>query len=437
MLGLSRLSYFGGLAAAVGVLAASWLALVYFFPAPPSKITIATATAGSSYELLGNRYKAILARSKVEVTVRLTNGAAENLRLLQDKNSGVAAGIVAGGVSDAALSPDLRSLGRVNYLPFWVFYRSVDIWPDLPSLKGKRIAVGQVGSDNQIVAKKLFELSGFNQETKVQPLAGQAAVKALAEGQVDAVFIAGTPDAPNIQILLRDPNIRLMNFPRADALSRIFPFLVHLVLPAGAIDFADNIPPADINLIGTTNAVLVRNNLHLQIVYLLTQAMMEVHGDAGLFKSAGEFPAPRDPEYPMADAARDFYRNGPTFLNRYLPFWVVNYMQRAAAVLIAATAVVVPIFGFMPWLYTWFREQSLRRLYRRLRDIEDALQQELSVQQAEALLNDLDKIDQAASVVPMRDSHLFFVFRQHLDQTRSRLTSRLVETRDKITKIAS
>src|SRR6516162_5138611 len=117
MLGLSRLRYFVGLVAVVGVLVASWLALVYFFPAPPSKIMIATATEGSTYELLGNRYKAILARSKVEVTVRLTNGAAENLRLLQDKNSGVAAGIVAGGVSDAALSPDLRSLGRVNYQP--------------------------------------------------------------------------------------------------------------------------------------------------------------------------------------------------------------------------------------------------------------------------------------------------------------------------------
>jgi len=437
MLGLSQRSYFGGLAAVVGVLAASWLALVYFFPAPPSKITIATATGGSTYELLGNRYKAILARSHVDVSVLLTNGAAENLRLLEDKNSGVEAGIVAGGVSDAALSPDLRSLGRVNYQPFWVFYRSVDIWPDLTSLKGKRIAVGPVGSDNQIVAKKLFELSSFNQETKVLPLGAQGAVKALAEGRVDAVFIAGAPDAPNVQTLLRDPHIRLMNFPRADALSRIFPFLVHLVLPAGAIDFADNVPPTDINLIGTTNAVLVRNDLHPQIVYLLTQALMEVHGDAGLFKSVGEFPVQRDPEYPMADTARDFYRNGPTFLNRYLPFWVVNYMQRAAAILVAATAIVVPIFSFMPRLFTWFREQSLRKLYRQLRDVEDALQQELSVHQAEALLNDLEKLDQAASVVPMRDSNLFFVFRQHLDQTRSRLTSRLVETRDKITKIAS
>ena len=437
MLGLGRPHYFVGLATAVGVLAVSWLALVYFFPAPPSKVTIATATGGSTYELLGNRYKAILARSHVDVTVRLTNGAVENLQLLEDRNSGVAAGIVAGGISDAVLSPGLRSLGRINYQPFWVFYRSPDIWPDLTSLKGKRIAVGPVGSDNQIVAEKLFELSGFNQETKVLPLAGQAAIKALDEGQVDAVFIAGAPHAPHIETLLRHPGIRLMNFPRADALSRIFPFLVHLILPAGAIDFADNIPPTEINMVGTTNAVLVRNDLHPQIVYLLTQALMEVHGDAGLFKSVGEFPAQRDPEYPMADTARDFYRNGPTFLNRYLPFWVVNDMQRAAALLVAATAVVLPIFGFMPRLYSWFREQSLRRLYRRLRDVEDALKQELSVHQVKALQRDLEKIDQAASVVPVRDSDLFFVFRHHLDQTRARLASRLVETRDEITKIAS
>jgi TRAP-type uncharacterized transport system substrate-binding protein len=212
MLRLGRLRYFAALAALIGVLAASW-ALFYFFPAPPSKITIATATGGSTYELLGNRYKAILARSHVDVTVRLTNGAAENLQLLQDGNSGVTAGIVAGGISDAALSPDLRSLGRVNYQPFWVFYRSEDVWPDLTSLKGKRIAVGPVGSDNQIVAQKLFELSGFNQETKIISLAAQAAVKALAEGRVDAVFIAGDPHAPNIQTLLRHPDIRLMNFP--------------------------------------------------------------------------------------------------------------------------------------------------------------------------------------------------------------------------------
>ena len=236
---------------------------------------MATASGGSTYALIGNRYKAVLARSHIDVTLLRTNGTAENARLLQDKNSGVVVGIVAGGVSDAARSPDLRSLGRINYRPFWVFYRSADIWPDLPSLKGKRIAVGLVDSDSQIVAERLFQLSGFGQETEVRSLGGEAAIKALDDGQVDAVLIAGAPNAPNIRKLLRDPNVRLMNFPRADALVRIFPFLDHLVLPAGAIDFANNVPSTDVNLIGTTNAILVRDDLHPQIVYLLTQALTQ------------------------------------------------------------------------------------------------------------------------------------------------------------------
>ncbi len=434
MSGSGSLRYFAVLAALVCVLAASWLALAHFFPAPPSKITMATASVDN--ELLGNKYKALLARFGVDVSVLRTNGAIENLLLLQKKNSGVEVAVVAGGVSDTALSPDLRSLGRVNYQPFWVFYRSADIWPDLLCLKGKRIVVGPAGSDNRVVAEKLFELSGFGQETEMVSLVGQAAVKALADGQVDAVFIAGTPNAPNIETLLRDPNVRLMNFPRADALSRIFPFLVHLVLPAGAIDFAKNIPPADVNLIGTTNAILVRNDLHPQIVYLLAQALMQVHDNAGLFKTAGEFPTQRDPEYPMADTARDLYRNGPTFLNRYLPFWVANYMQRAAAV-VATIALVLPIFSFTPRLYTWLREQRLRELYRRLRVIEEALQQEPSLDQAEVLQKDLEEIDRAAGVVPMRDSDLFFVFRQHFDQTRAHVVTCLAETRELMSKIAS
>jgi len=46
--GIKPTGYFVGLVAVVGVLVASWLALVYFFPAPPSKIMIATATEGST-----------------------------------------------------------------------------------------------------------------------------------------------------------------------------------------------------------------------------------------------------------------------------------------------------------------------------------------------------------------------------------------------------
>jgi TRAP transporter TAXI family solute receptor len=437
MFGLARWRLFTGSAAIVGILAAIWVALAYFIPAPPSKITIATGVKGGAYEILGNRYKEILARAHVAADVRLTDGTGENLRLLQEKNANVQVGLVGGGAANAALAPDLLSLGRINYQPLWVFYRSAEVWPDLPSLKGARIAAGPVGSDTRLITEKLLGISDIKDDTDVlSPLAGQPAAEALAERKVDALFVSAAADSPIIQGLLRNPVIRLMNFPRAEALTRIYPFLVRLVLPEGAIDFADDIPRADVNLIGTTNAILVRKDLHPQIVYLLAQALMEVHGNAGLFEQAGEFPTQTDPEYPMAESALDFYKRGPGLLNRYLPLWVANYAQRAIAILIAAIAIVLPVFSYTPRLYMWFAQRRLRKLYRRLRVVERALQTELTVSQAEALQSDLADIDQAASVVPMRDSDLFFIFRHHLDQTRSRLGSRVVEARKQTAKIA-
>jgi TRAP-type uncharacterized transport system substrate-binding protein len=423
------------LTAGILIVAASWAVLNYFIPGPPSHITIAAGPPGGTYALIADRYRAVLARSHVTVTVRTTEGASDNLRLLEDDKSGVEVGIVTGGISNATLSPGLLSLGRVSYDPFWVFYRANEAWPDVTSLRGKRIGAGAIGSAAHSVAQKLLAASGIDRETELLQLSGEAEIDALAQRRIDAAVLAGLPSSSTIHALLHDPSARLMNFPRADALTRIYPFLVHLVLPAGAIDFGENIPPADVNLIGTTNAVLVRRNLHPQIVFLLAQAISELHGDAGLFKRAGEFPIASDPEYPMAEGALYFYRNGPTLVNRYLPFWLASYMQRAAAI-IAAFAIVLPALSYTPRLFLWFGQQRLRKLYRRLRVVEQALQGELTGDQAEALLKELDEIDAAAGVVPMRDSDLFFIFRHHLDQTRARLAARLPKMQNGTAKIA-
>lgn len=302
--------------------------------------------------MFGNRYKEILGRAHVDLEVRLTDGAGKNLRLLQDNKANVHVGIVGGGASNAKLSPDVISLGRINYQPFWIFYRSKEIWSDLTSVRGKRIAVGPVGSGTRIVAEKVLGISGVAPEAeKLLPIFGPPAVKALVEGNVDAVFFPGTLDSPIIQTLLKDPEIKLMNLPRVEALTRIYPFLVRLILPAGVIDFANNIPETNVNIIGTTNAAVVRKDLHPQIIHLLAQALVEVHGDAGLFQRANEFPTQTDPEYPMAESARDFYKNGPSFLHRYLPFWIASYAQRIIAVLVATIAIVLPVFNYAPKLY--------------------------------------------------------------------------------------
>jgi hypothetical protein len=197
--------------------------------------------------------------------------------------------------------------------------------------------------------------------------------------------------------------------------------MVQLELPEGVIEVDPPNPPEDVTLVGTTAKVLIRNNLHPAIVQLLAQALKEEHQGAGLFQRSGQFPAIDDPEFPVSPIASDYYKNGPSFLARYLPFWMTVYAQRGIAFIVAALAIVFPAFGFAPRLYEWLIQRRLRRLYRRLRVVESTLESELTGPQIKLLESELTEIDRAARAVPLRHSDLYFMIRYHLDQLRSRL----------------
>jgi hypothetical protein len=236
-------------------------------------------------------------------------------------------------------------------------------------------------------------------------------------------------EAPLIQNLLRDPGVRLVSLPRVKALTRRFPVLTRLELPSGVIDLEKNIPDADVTLIGTTSSVLVRSDVHPEIIGLLARALVEVNSEPGVFQQFGEFPTQTDPEYPMAESARDFYKNGPSLLHRYLPFWVANYARRALAILVTAVAIMVPVFSYAPKLYLWFLRRRIIQLYRELRSVEHGLQPDLAMSQLVAFQSDIEKIDQASSALPMRHSDLFFALNAHIDLTRTRLRAMFIEAR--------
>ena len=132
------------------------LALVYFFPAPPSTITFATGPKGTSFDYFGQQYRERLARDHINLELRETNGAVENLKLLQDPDSGVDAAFVAGGVSNSKHAPGLLSLGTLFNNAIWTFYHSSQSIEHLSQLKGKRIAVGPTGSATRQIAEKIL-----------------------------------------------------------------------------------------------------------------------------------------------------------------------------------------------------------------------------------------------------------------------------------------
>src|SRR4029077_3999239 len=285
-----------GLAALALVIGAAWLVLEYLVPSPPFRVTIATGRKGTTFDYFGERYRAQFARAGIELDVRETAGALENLKLLRDRNSDVQIAFSTGGISDSTQAPDLRSMGLIFNVPFWVFYSSSQSLDSVTQLKGKRIAVGPEGSGARYTAERVLSRANIDAKTAtLLPLAGDLAVEALNKNMVDAALLVGGSDAPSVERLLNDPNIRLMNFSSADAFTRVFPDLVRLVLPKGVVQLDPPSPPDDITLVGTTAQVLIRGDLTPAIVQLLAQTLKEEHGGAGLFQRTGEFPAIDDP----------------------------------------------------------------------------------------------------------------------------------------------
>ncbi|HET7803623.1 MAG TPA: TAXI family TRAP transporter solute-binding subunit [Pseudolabrys sp.] len=435
MLGITRWHLFRLLAATLCVAGLVWLGMAYLIPAPPSQIVIATSPIGEHYHNLGTRYQGVLAASDIKVQLRATNGAKENLNLLNHSNSGVQIAFMQGGISNGRLAPDVMSLGRIDYQIFWLFYPTGETLTDLAQLKGKRIGLGAEGSGDRAVCEKILAVAGITYDnTTLVSVAPENVVNNLDAGAIDAVFRNFSPESPVLNALLRGPQYRLMNFTEAEALTRIFPYLVRLVLPKGAIDLARKMPVTDTALIATTNVLLARKDVHPAIVDLLAQTTLQAHSTPGLFQKVGEFPTETDPEYPMSQGARDFYRNGPSFLNRYLPFWMTNYAQRFLAVLVAVIAIVVPVFNYAPKLFLWLIRDRVRRLYRRLRLVDKALLTVPDSAQMQALHAELENIARAANIVPMHSSELFFELRAHIDRTRRHLAS--VDAQNGIARVA-
>ena len=424
MLGFNRWHLFEFFAAMLGLVAIVCVALSYFIPAAPPTVILATGFRGSSFEAFGRKYQEVLTRSHVDLGLRETSGALENLKLLQDPRSGVQAALVTGGISNGAEAPGVVSLGLIDNNPFWIFYLSKEPLERLSQLRGKRIAVGPPGSGTRFAAERILGKAGINSATAtLLPFGGSAAVDALKEGAVDVVWYNGGPGASAVHELLQNPEVRLMDFPLAEAFTRSFADVSRFELPKGAISIDPMIPPNDITLIGTNAKMLIRSDLHPEIVYLLLQAMKQVHGGKEIFQNAGEFPNGRDTEYPVAASASDFYKDGPSFLQRHLPLWLNVYVQRAIAVLLTAIAVGLPLFSYAPRLYRWFVEYRLGSIYRSLRIVEADLQADIDREQIAALAVELERLDREINdlKVPMRHSDIFFRVKSDLHLVRMRL----------------
>jgi len=413
-------------------LVAAVLAFVFLSAAPPTTLTLTSGPPGSAFHLTAERYARILAREGVTLKILPSQGSRDNLARLSDPKAQVDLGYVVGGEGGASApagAPRLVSLGSVSYQPLMIFYRG---HPKtlVSEFRKQRLDIGEEGSAASALAQTLLDANGIKpgDGTQVGRRAPEESVKALMAGRIDALFAMSdsTPTAL-MRELLRDEDVHLFDFVQAEGYTHRYTYLNRLTLPRGAIDFGEDIPAADIALIAPTVELVARDNLHPALSDLVLEAAREVHGRSGLYKKAGEFPAPIAHDFPISRDASRWFASGRSFLYRSFPFWIARLIERIVAIIVPMAIVLVPGIKIAPAIFRWRVMSRIYRWYAVLQRIElDSYAAPLDAQRCDDLLHRLAHVESTVRklVVPPAYGDLLYDLRGHIAVVRASLMGR-------------
>ena len=416
----------------LALLAAGLLVLAYWWlnPNPPERVTLATGPAQSAYEAFGKRYREALARDGIDVVLLPNEGSSHNLQLLREGRADVA--FVQGGTADLAPedADSIVSLGSLFVEPVWLFYRSDAAeratrkprLTNLRQLQGLRLNVGTEGSGVPRLMERLLEANKVAPgAVKISRLGQTPATVEFLAGRLDALVFASAPESLMVQMLLQTPGVQLLDFSQNEAYARRFPFLSPVTLPRGVVDLAAELPPRDVRLVASTTSLLARDETHPALLTLFAQNAQTLHGGAGWFQRAREFPNPRHSELPIAKEAERAMNDPVPMLQRYLPFWIANLIERMWLVLGILLAVMLPLSRIVPPLYQFRVRSRVFRWYGRLREIENDI--EARKADTAQLLSALDGLEaQVEKIsVPLSYADELYALRNHIHLVRKKL----------------
>lgn len=410
---------------------ASVLAIVGFLvayqfvaPAPPRKISIGTGSPKGAYFAFAKKYSELFAKENIALEVKITAGSAENLKLLEADSGGVDIAFVQGGMGVLAKTENLVSLGSLYFEPLWIFHQNNLILNRLSDLKGLRVSVGGDGSGTKVLAMQLLGLNGITaKNTRLLSYDSQQAAERLLHGEIDIAFFVTTHRSAYLGRLLKSKSIKLMGLERAEAYALRYHYLHVLKLPEGVIDFQNNIPSRDLTLVAPTTQLVARSAMHPALIDLFLQSAVKIHKSGGGFESRGEFPAPKYLDYELSEDAKRFYRSGPLFLQRYLPFWVATFLSRMKIMLLPLVALLYPLFKLMPPIYRWRMRSRIYRWYSELEAVDLEMNKEDLTASVDEYLLMLDNLEEKVSniSVPFAFSRELYSLRVHIDMLRDKL----------------
>jgi uncharacterized protein len=408
------------------IIVSASLILHFYFPTPPKNIVIATGGEGGAYYALGLEIQRHLADVGIKVEVKKTKGSIENLALLNDPTSGVDIAIVQSGISNAKKMPKLESLAGLFYEPVWVAYQPKSFPKGLPEsiaeMKSKKIGIAQEGSGTRRISDQIFELNGVStKESNFFAGDPQTLFKKLMANEIDAAIFVYKAEAPFIQSVFRDKDIKFLSFGDAYGYVQAMPSLAVITIPRGVLDIPTDTPEKEIRVISPVAELVINDKFHPALTSLIMREINATLNDPTIVATEKTFPNINHLSFKVNNDSADFIKNGSSIVDQYLPFWVAVWFDRLIRVLLPLAAIFLPLYKFLPEAYEYFEKQKKANIYIDLRRLERELSQNGD---RDHILTHLNLIENKV-IQSNFEAEEIFDMRSHIDLVREKLTRHL------------
>jgi len=367
-------------------------------PIPVGKVHLAAGHEDSSDWMVGQRLAALFAQRGFKLELVRTAGSTRSLRDLVDRNSEVNAALLQGGLARKEDFPDLVSLGSIQYTPLWLFHRGEALAADDPfeALADRRVSIGPAGSGTQHLVRQIEALRGvrLGRAGAVLELGHAESARALAAGDIDAMFVVDSIHSPVVRGLFTAPGVQLFDFALAPAYVRNIAYLDVVTVPRGSLDPKAVRPPRDVRMVSTTTALLVSEDTHPAIQQLFLMAADDIsNGRDQFFARSEAFPAYFDHAMPLSPVARRYYETGPPPLAHHAPLWLASFIDRAWLLALGLAAIALPLWRLLPSYRQKRSEIYLAEVYDSLHAIDREIGAARDAPALAALASRLDGLD--------------------------------------------
>ncbi|OON75167.1 TAXI family TRAP transporter solute-binding subunit [Streptomyces tsukubensis] len=321
---VNRRRTFQSLAAVLGVAGLLlWWLLPLDSDRPAGQVTFSTGVRSGVYERYGQLLKKAADHDLPRVDVRLRNseGSQENVRRVA---TGEADFTIAAADAVEKYKEDgepgagrLRGCARLydDYLQLVVARRSPV--QSVADLRGKRVAVGQVGSGVRLIADRLLEAAGLDPATGVKPVSIgiDTMPQRLEEGSIDAFFWSGGLPTSSVRALSERFDVRLVELGglvdklhKAGGVARYYR---SATMPADAYPAAQQGAP--VSTLAVANLLVTTDRVGAALTEGLTRTVIDSRDGIGRQVHAAQLVDLRTAIYtdplPLQEGARRYYRS--------------------------------------------------------------------------------------------------------------------------------